>query len=84
MQHCGDSGGAGAIMRICLNRMQPLVSQGGGTLYTYLVSGQSGQRFLNQWPDRRALKTRGVGDWPARPVVLYFYRLFKKPKKPDF
>jgi len=44
-QHCGDSGGAGAIMRTGINRMQPLVSHGGGTLYTYLVFGQSGQRF---------------------------------------
>jgi hypothetical protein len=84
MQHCGDSGGAGAIMRTGINTMQPPCVTGGGTLYSYLVFGQSGQRFLNQWPDRRALEMRGVGDWPARPVVLYFYRLSKKPKKPDF
>jgi len=45
MQHCGDSGGAGAIMRIGLDIMQPLASQGGGTLYSYLMFGQSGQRF---------------------------------------
>ena len=46
MQHCGDSGGAGAIMRTGINRMQPRVSHGGATLYSYLVFGQSGQRFL--------------------------------------